>query len=65
MPKRVRCFDGEKYMWDGKIYDSEREGREVEREYATRGFEVRLCHDDSGVVVYTRRAVTETVVEEG
>ncbi len=62
MPK-ARFFDGKKFMWDGLEYDDEEKAGSVEKEYAEKGFEVRTCSEDGKVFVYTRRVVTEVVVE--
>ena len=62
MPK-ARFFDGKKFMWDGLEYDDEEKAGSVEKEYAEKGFEVRTCNEDGKVFVYTRRVVTEVVVE--
>jgi len=62
MPK-ARFFDGKKFMWDGEEYDSEKKAGSVEKEYAEKGFEVRSCSEGGKVFLYTRRVVTEVVVE--
>ncbi len=62
MPK-ARFFEGKKFMWDGQEYDSEEKASSVEKEYAEKGFEVRTCREDGKVLLYTRRIVTEVVVE--
>jgi len=62
MAEKVRFFDGKKFMWDGLEYDDEKAGS-VEKEYAEKGFEVQSCREDGKVFLYTRRLVTEVVVE--
>ena len=62
-PQDVRFFDGHKYMWDGEVYDS-RDAAEVKRkEYADKEFETQLIDEEGTFLLYTRRVVTEVVVE--
>ena len=63
MAEKVRFFDGKKFMWDGLEYDDEEKAGSVEKEYAEKGFEVQSCREDGKVFLYTRRIVTEVVVE--
>jgi hypothetical protein len=63
MAEKTRFFEGKKYMWDGQEYDSEEKSSSVEKEYAEKGFEVRACRENGKVFLYTRRVVTEVVVE--
>jgi ABC-type sulfate transport system substrate-binding protein len=53
---------GKKFMWDGKIYETESEARNIEKEYGANNFEVMLVPEDGKYLVYTRRVVTEVVV---
>ncbi|MHC4206412.1 MAG: hypothetical protein ACYSTT_17305 [Planctomycetota bacterium] len=64
MAEQARFFDGRKFMWDGEEYESEKEAKAAQKQYTEKGFEVELCRDDDGKVsVYTRRVVTEIVLE--
>ncbi|MHC4204378.1 MAG: hypothetical protein ACYSTT_06980 [Planctomycetota bacterium] len=64
MAEQARFFDGRKYMWDGEEYDSEKSAKAAQKQYKENGFEVELCRDDEGkVLLYTRRVVTEIVLE--
>jgi hypothetical protein len=65
MAERARLIDGKKYLWNGEEYETEAAAREVEKQYAGNGFEVRLQHEQDKVLLYTRRVVTEVVVDEG
>ncbi len=65
MTDKVRFFEGKKYLWDGEEYGSEVEGMEVQKKYATKGFDVRVWREEGKVLVYTRRVATEVVVDEG
>ena len=60
---KARFFDGKKFMWDGLEYDDEEKAGSVEKKYAEKGFEVQSCSEDGKVFLYTRRIVTEVVVE--
>jgi len=60
---KARFFDGKKFMWDGLEYDDEEKADSVEKKYAEKGFEVQSCSEDGKVFLYTRRIVTEVVVE--
>ena len=60
---RSRIIDGVKFMWDGRSYESLQEAEEAKRDYGQQDFEVRLMEQDDMIEVYTRRVVTEVVVE--
>jgi hypothetical protein len=64
MAEQARFFDDKKFMWDGQEYDSEKEAKAAQKQYTEKGFEVELYRDDEGkVFVYSRRVVTEIVLE--
>jgi len=64
MAEQARFFDGKKFMWDGQEYESEKDAKAAQKQYTENGFEVELCRDDDGkVLVYSRRVVTEIVLE--
>jgi hypothetical protein len=63
MAERARFFEGKKFMWDGVEYDDKKKAREVEKQYSENGFEVRNCSEDEKTLLYTRRVVTEIVLE--
>ena len=64
MAEQARFFDGKKFMWDGEEYESEKEAKAAQKQYEENGFEVELYRDDEGkVFVYSRRVVTEIVLE--
>ena len=62
-PENVRFFDGHKYMWDGQAYESRDAAEAKQKEYADNEFETQLVEESDGFLVYTRRVVTEVVVE--
>jgi hypothetical protein len=63
MVDNFKIIDDKKFMWDGKIYDTEADAQAVETTYKNDGFETRLLKENEKYLVYTRRVVTEVVVE--
>jgi hypothetical protein len=63
MAEQARFFDGRKFMWDGQEYDSEKDAKAAQKQYSENGFEVEMCREDDNVLLYTRRVVTEIVLE--
>ncbi len=63
MAEKARFFEGKKYMWDGQEYDNEEQASSVEKKYAEKGFEVQMWREEGKVLIYTRRVVTEIVLE--
>ena len=63
MPETAKMFDSRKYMWDGKEYGSEAEARGVAEDYGKEDFETQLVGEEGKWLVYSRRVVTEVVVE--
>ncbi|MHC4559752.1 MAG: hypothetical protein ACYS80_20870 [Planctomycetota bacterium] len=63
MAEKARFFDGKKFMWDGLEYDDEEKAGSVEKKYAEKGFEVQVCRENGKVLLYTRRVVTEIVLD--
>ena len=63
MAEKVRFFDGKKFMWDSEEYADKKKAEEAEKRYSENGFEVQSCDEDGKVLLYTRRVVTEVVVE--
>ena len=59
----ARIFNGEKFMWDGKVYADEKERGEIGQKYKDDGFEVELVEEDNQYFLFTRRVVTEVLVE--
>jgi hypothetical protein len=50
-------------MWDSEEYTDEKKAEEVSNKYSADGFVVQSCKEDGKVLLYTRRVVTEVVVE--
>jgi len=63
MPKISILVDGKKFMWDGVVYESEKEAQDVMQKYKSDGFEVELIEEEKKHLLYTRRVVKEIVVE--
>jgi hypothetical protein len=63
MPELAATFDGKKFMWDKGNYSTEAEADKKKREYEKDGFETRLVEEEGKYFVYSRRVVTEIVLE--
>lgn len=63
MAEKAVITNGKKYMWDGEDYQSEAAARENMEKYSKDGFETKMIEDEGKILVYTRREVTEIVVE--
>jgi hypothetical protein len=61
---KAKQIDGKKFMWDGRSYENEKDAKNIESGYSIEGFETRIVQEDGKYNVYTRRLVTEVVVEE-
>jgi hypothetical protein len=64
MAERARFFEGKKYMWDGVEYDDKKKADEADKQYREKGFEVQFYKEDKKVLIYTRRVVTEIVLDQ-
>lgn len=63
MADSFKIIDSKKYMWDGEDYESESAAQENIKKYSDDNFETKLIEEDGKYLVYTRRVVTEIVVE--
>ncbi len=63
MPKSSSIIDGKKFMWDGVTYESETDAQAAKKTFEEEGFEVELIKENDQSLIYTRRVVTEIVVE--
>ncbi len=63
MAEKIRFFEGKKFLWDGEEYDDKGKAGAMERQYSENGFEVQRYSENGKVLLYTRRVVTEVVVE--
>ena len=59
----ARTFGGRKFMWDGVTYQDQKEAKEVGQKYKDDGFDVELVEEGGEYFLFTRRVVTEVVVE--
>lgn len=59
----ARFVDGDKYMWDGAEYGSREEAETKAASYEENGFQTQVFGEEGTFVVYTRRVVTEIVLE--
>ena len=65
MPNLATKIGGKKFMWDKGNYFTEEEAHEKMARYEKDGFEAECVEENGKYLVYTRRLVTEIVLEEG
>ena len=63
MPASSIIVDGKKFMWDGVEYETENDAQETKKKYEADNFEVELIKEENKPFLYSRRVVTEIVVE--
>jgi hypothetical protein len=63
MPDASKIINGRKVMWDGMEYETEKEAQELKMKYEDDNFEVDLVEEEGKYLLYTRRVVTEIVLE--
>ena len=63
MPDSSKNIDGKKFMWDGAVYESEKDAQDTKKKYEDDKFEVKLIEEEGQHLLYTRRVVTEIVLE--
>ncbi len=63
MPDVSKIINSKKFMWDGVVYESEKEARDTMKKYKDDNFEVEMKEEEGKHLLYTRRLVTEIVVE--
>jgi hypothetical protein len=63
MPDSSKIIDGKKFMWDEVVYETEKDAQETKKKYEDDRFEVQLIKEEDKPFLYTRRMVTEIVVE--
>ena len=59
----ARVFNGKKYMWDGRIYETKQDMKKTAEEYEKENFEFEEVEEEGKYYLFTRRVVTEVVVE--
>ena len=60
----VKFFDEINFMWDGRTYISESEAINIKAEYEKNNFETRIVQEEEKYFLFTRRVVTEVVIEK-
>lgn len=55
--------DGDKYMWDGESYGTREEAETKAQTYTEDDFQTQVIEAEDAFLVYTRRVVTEIVLE--
>jgi hypothetical protein len=63
MPDVSKIINSKKFMWDGVVYESEKEAQDTMNKYKEDNFEVEMKEEEGKHLLYTRRLVTEIVVE--
>ncbi len=63
MPDVSKIINGKKFMWDGVVYESKKEAEDTMQKYKDDNFEVELKEEEGKHLLYTRRVITEIVVE--
>jgi hypothetical protein len=63
MPDASKIINGRKVMWDGIAYETEKEAQDVKKKYEDDNFEVEFVEEEGKYLLYTRRVVTEIVLE--
>ena len=63
MPDLSKNINGKKFMWDNVVYESKKEAQDIMEKYKKDDFEVELIEEDNQFLLYTRRVVTEIVLE--
>ncbi len=61
--ENFRMIEDKKYMWDSKTYDDEAQAKEAQSGYKGANFETEIVREGGKFYVYTRRLVTDVVVE--
>lgn len=63
MPDSFKIIDSKKFMWDGETYEGMEQAKAAEENYKKENFETRIIEEEGKPLVYTRREVTEIVLE--
>ncbi len=63
MPDVSKMINSKKFMWDGVVYESEKEAQDTMQKYKDDNFDVEMKEEEGKHLLYTRRLVTEIVVE--
>jgi hypothetical protein len=63
MPDSFKIIDGKKFMWDGETYEGMEQAKTAEENYKKDKFTIKIIEEEGKPLVYTRREVTEVVVD--
>jgi hypothetical protein len=63
MPESFKIIEGKKFMWDGETYEAMDQAKAAEENYKKENFETLIIEEEGKPLVYTRREVTEIVLE--
>ena len=62
MTDNFKIIKGKKFLWDGEPYESKSIAEDNISRYQADNFETQLLEEEGKYLVYTRRVVTEIVV---
>ena len=63
MPELSSIINGKKFMWDCVVYETKKDAEEMGKKYQDDGFEIEYVEEEGKSHLFTRRVVTEIVVE--
>ncbi len=63
MPELSLIINSKKFIWDDVVYESEKEAQDTMKKYKEDNFEVEMKKEEGKFLIYTRREVTEIVLE--
>jgi hypothetical protein len=63
-PTLTLISDGKKFMWDGRLFETQDASLREAAAYEKENFEVRTVEREGQFLVYTRRIVKEHVLTE-
>lgn len=63
MPASSIIVNRKKFMWDGVVYETKNEAQDTMEKYKKDGFEVESIEEEKKHLLYSRRVVTEIVLE--
>lgn len=61
--EKVKIIDSKKFMWDGRIYSGKSDAEAMKAKYESNDFDIRMIHEEKEYFLFTRKVVTEIVVE--
>ena len=61
--EKAKFFEEKKFMWDGKAYETDAEAKDVKARYDKDRFETRIIQEEQKYYIFTRRIVTEIVLD--